>query len=76
MIKRYFPHRDDDEMLLGVKGEYVTFKDYLKVVEELEYDLRFYREEVDNCEETIRDLVDEVHHWRDLYNELYEQDGI
>lgn len=76
MIKRFVmcdgvnreAYAEEDE-----KGGYVLFKDYLKVVEELEYDLRYYMEDVEYKDETIQELIDEVNHWKDLYNELYEQ---
>ena len=46
-------------------GEYVRYSDYLKAVESLEYDLRYEREQKEEA-------LDEIQHWKDLYNELYE----
>ena len=49
-----------------LEGEWVSHSDFMKAVEELEYELRAMDEKVFEAHE-------EAQHWRELYNSLYEQ---
>lgn len=48
------------------QGDWVKYKDHLTAIEELEYELRYEREQKEQAQEDVR-------RWKDLHNELYEQ---
>lgn len=55
------------------QGVWVAYKDHLTAVEELEHGLRYEIEQKEEAQEDVRFWKDQSEHWKDLYNELYDQ---
>ena len=55
------------------QGDWVKHKDHLAAVEYLEYEIRALGEEITSLENQWDEAVHNTAYWKDLYNELYEQ---
>lgn len=74
MIKRYdintgyneFDNYCEYELYEDEQGGFIRYEDYQQEVEIIELEIRYLGEEIET-------LNDEVKYWKDMYNELYEQ---
>lgn len=69
MIKRCEIVGYDYDILEHTKGDLIWYEDYLQEMEIAELEIRYLGEELET-------LNDEVKYWKDMYNELYEQQEI
>lgn len=64
-------YEDEDD-----KGEWVLFEDYLKAIESLEYDIRYYREQMQDLKEErnyYEDMTENLRSELETYKELHRK---